>query len=100
MTDLSVQRPVFQPSTPTTNGHKAPQSAPSAEAPSAARRPMPKWIQPFTQANPIAHFRVAARSLIVRGASLEVVHLPLCVLVLIATVLVGFSAWRFRGRLS
>ena len=34
------------------------------------------------------------------GAGLEVVYLPLCVLVLIATVLVGFSAWRFRGQLS
>jgi hypothetical protein len=29
-----------------------------------------------------------------------VVYLPLCVLALIATVLVGFSAWRFRGQLS
>jgi hypothetical protein len=36
----------------------------------------------------------------VRGAGLEVVYLPLCVLVLIATVLVGFNAWRFRGQLS
>ena len=38
-----------------------------------------------------------ARSVMVRGAGLEVVYLPLCVLALIATVLVGFSAWRFRG---
>ena len=61
---------------------------------------MPKWIRPFTQANPIAHFASLARTVKVRGAGLEVVYLPLCVLVLIATVLVGFSAWRFRGQLS
>ena len=40
--DLSVQQPVFQPSTPTTNGHKAPEPAP--KAPSAARRPRGKVI--------------------------------------------------------
>jgi hypothetical protein len=53
MTDLSVQQPVIQPSTPT------------------------------TQANPIAHFAALARSVMVRGAGLEVACLPLLVLVLI-----------------
>jgi hypothetical protein len=52
MTELSVQQPVFQPSTPT------------------------------TQANPIAHSR-AGRSVMMRGAGLEVAYLPLLVLVLI-----------------
>jgi HlyD family secretion protein len=42
MTELSAQQPVFQPSTPTTNGHKALEPAP--KAPSAARRPRVKVI--------------------------------------------------------
>jgi len=44
MTDLSVQQPVFQPSTPTTNGHKAPEPAATQKTPSAAQRANPKLI--------------------------------------------------------
>jgi drug efflux transport system permease protein len=61
---------------------------------------MPKWIQPFTLLNPIAHFATLARSVLVRGAGIDVVYVHLLALVLIATVLVGTSASRFRGQLS
>ena len=34
---------------------------------------MPKWIQPFTYLNPIAHFAGLARAVMVRGSALDVV---------------------------
>jgi ABC-2 type transport system permease protein len=61
---------------------------------------MPPWIRPFTRLNPIAHFAATARSVLVKGAGLDVVSTHLLALVLIAAVLVGVSAWRFRRQLS
>jgi ABC-2 type transport system permease protein len=61
---------------------------------------MPKWMQPFTVLNPIAHFAALARGVLVRGSGLDVVYVHLLALVLIATVLVGVSAWRFREQPS
>jgi drug efflux transport system permease protein len=61
---------------------------------------MPKWIQPFTYLNPIAHFATLARGVLVRGAGVDVVYVQLLALGFIATLLVGFSAWRFRGQMS
>jgi ABC-2 type transport system permease protein len=61
---------------------------------------MPKWIQPFSYLNPIAHFATLARSVMVRGAGLDVVYVQLLALGLIAAVLVGFSASRFRSQMS
>jgi hypothetical protein len=97
MIDLSVQQPVFQPSTPTSNGHKSPEPATTPKAPSAARRPGARVI--------------AAAALLVAGlagfgvwraffAAPAPAPGVIAVLVLIATVLVGFSAWRFRDQLS
>jgi ABC-2 type transport system permease protein len=61
---------------------------------------MPKWIQPLTHFNPIAHFATLARSVMVRGAGVDVVYVQLLALGIIATVLVGFSASRFRSQMS
>jgi ABC-2 type transport system permease protein len=61
---------------------------------------MPSWIQPFTLLNPIAHFATLARSVLVKGAGLEVVYPHLLALAAFAAVLVGFSAWRFRRQLG
>jgi ABC-type multidrug transport system permease subunit len=61
---------------------------------------MPKWIQPFTYLNPIAHFAGLARAVMVRGSELDVVYVQLLALGVIASVLVGFSAWKFRGQMS
>jgi hypothetical protein len=54
----------------------------------------------LTLLNPIAHFATLARSMMVRAAAVDVVYVPLLVLMTIATVLVGVSAWRFRGQMS
>ena len=61
---------------------------------------MPKWIQPFTYLNPIAHFAGLARAVLVRGSGVDVVYVQLFALGVIASVLVGFSAWKFRGQMS
>jgi ABC-2 type transport system permease protein len=61
---------------------------------------MPKWIQPFTYLNPIAHFAGLARAVMVRGSELDVVYVQLLALGVIASVLVGVSAWKFRGQMS
>jgi ABC-2 type transport system permease protein len=61
---------------------------------------MPKWVQPWTQLNPIAHFATIARDVLVKGSGLDVVYTPLLILAGIATVLVGASAWRFRTQMA
>jgi len=61
---------------------------------------MPKWVQPLTLFNPIAHFATIARSVLIKGAGLEVVYPNLLALLALATLFVGFSAWRFRRQLS
>jgi len=61
---------------------------------------MPTWIQPWTQLNPIAHFATIARSVLVKGASLEIVYPHLLALAALSVLLVGVSAWRFRRQLG
>jgi len=61
---------------------------------------MPKWVQPVTLFNPIAHFAKIARSVLVKGAGLEVVYPNLLALLALAVLLVGVSAWRFRRQLT
>jgi ABC-2 type transport system permease protein len=61
---------------------------------------MPKWVQPVTLVNPIAHFATIARSVLVKGAGLDVVYPNLLALMALATLFVGISAWRFRRQLS
>lgn len=61
---------------------------------------MPKWVQPVTLLNPIAHFAKIARSVLVKGAGLDVVYPNLLALLVLAAIFVGVSAWRFRRQLG
>ena len=61
---------------------------------------MPRWIQPVTLFNPVTHFAIIARSVMVKGAGLDVVATHLLALVLFAALLLGVSAWRFRRQLG
>jgi ABC-2 type transport system permease protein len=61
---------------------------------------MPAWVQPLTNLNPIAHFATIARSVLVKGAGLDVVWPNLLALIALASLFVGVSAWRFRRQLS
>jgi len=61
---------------------------------------MPKWIQPWTQVNPVTHFAAVARNVLVKGAGLGIVYPDLLALTALAGLLVAVSAWRFRRQLS
>lgn len=61
---------------------------------------MPKWVQPLTLLNPIAHFAKIARAVLIRGAGLDVVYPNLLALLALTAIFVGVSAWRFRKQLS
>jgi ABC-2 type transport system permease protein len=61
---------------------------------------MPKWVQPLTLLNPIAHFAKIARNVLLKGAGLDVVYPNLLALLALATLFVAISAWRFRSQLS
>src|SRR5438128_1071678 len=61
---------------------------------------MPKWVQPVTLFNPIAHFATIARSVLIKGGGLDVVYPNLLALIALASLFVGISAWRFRRQLS
>jgi ABC-2 type transport system permease protein len=61
---------------------------------------MPDWLQPVTNLNPVFHFAVLARGIMLKGVGLEVLYPNLLALVAFAFVIVGASAWRFRKQLS
>jgi ABC-2 type transport system permease protein len=61
---------------------------------------MPKVVQPLTLLNPIAHFATIARSVLIKGAGLDVVYPNLLALIVLAGLFVGVSAWRFRRQLG
>ncbi len=61
---------------------------------------MPKWLQPLTELNPVQHFAVLARGVMLKGVGLEVLYPNFLALVVFTVVLVGVSAWRFRKQLN
>jgi ABC-2 type transport system permease protein len=61
---------------------------------------MPHWLQPVTNLNPVFHFAVLARGIMLKGVGLEVLYPNLLALAAFAVVIVGASAWRFRKQLS
>ena len=61
---------------------------------------MPKWMQPLTNLNPVKHFAVLARGVMLKGVGLSVLYPNFLALVAFTIVLVGVSAWRFRKQLN
>ena len=61
---------------------------------------IPKWMQPLTDLNPVKHFAVLARGVMLKGVGLEVLYPNFLALVAFTVVLVGVSAWRFRKQLN
>ncbi|MGB8510360.1 MAG: ABC transporter permease [Pyrinomonadaceae bacterium] len=61
---------------------------------------MPQWLQPFTYLNPVRHFAIISRGVMLKGTGIEVLYPNLLALLCFAVVLVGVSAWRFRKQLG
>ena len=61
---------------------------------------MPRWLQPFTLLNPIRHFSIIARSVMIKGSGMDTLYPNFLALGIFATVLVTVSVRRYRDQLS
>ncbi|HKP85326.1 MAG TPA: ABC transporter permease [Blastocatellia bacterium] len=61
---------------------------------------MPDWMQYLTLINPVRHFSTIARSIMLKGAGVEILYPNLLALMGFAFVMVAVSAWRFRKQLG
>ena len=61
---------------------------------------MPKWLQQFTLINPIRHFAMISRGVMLKGVGLSELYPNFLALLAFAVLLVGISAWRFRKQLG
>lgn len=61
---------------------------------------MPSWLQPLTVINPVKHFAVISRGILLKGTGVEVLYPELLALAAIALVMVSVSAWQFRKQLG
>jgi len=60
---------------------------------------MPNWLQPITALNPVKHFAIISRGILLKGSGVEVLYPQLLALAAIAFVMVSVSAWQFRKQL-
>jgi ABC-2 type transport system permease protein len=61
---------------------------------------MPAWLQPVTALNPVKHFAIISRGILLKGSGVDVLYPQLLALTAIALVMVSISAWRFRKQLG
>src|SRR2546429_5071722 len=61
---------------------------------------MPTWLQPVTSVNPVKHFAIISRGILLKGSGIDVLYPQLLALVVIALVMVSVSAWQFRKQLG
>ena len=61
---------------------------------------MPQWMQPLTNLNPVKHFAVLARGVMLKGVGLEVLYPNFLALLAFTIILVGVSVWHFRKQLN
>ncbi|HXI22610.1 MAG TPA: ABC transporter permease [Pyrinomonadaceae bacterium] len=60
---------------------------------------MPNWLQPITAINPVKHFAIISRSILLKGSGVDVLYPQLLALAAIAFVMVAISSWQFRKQL-
>jgi len=60
---------------------------------------MPNWLQPVTALNPVKHFAIISRGILLKGSGVDVLYPQLLALAAIAVVMVSVSAWHFRKQL-
>src|SRR2546427_374630 len=61
---------------------------------------MPTWLQPVTSVNPVKHFAIISRGILLKGSGVEVLYPQLLALAVIALVMVSVSVWQFRKQLG
>jgi ABC-2 type transport system permease protein len=61
---------------------------------------MPKWLQQLTIINPIRHFAMISRGVMLKGTGLSELYPNFLALLAFAVLLVSISAWRFRKQLG
>src|SRR5262245_11939936 len=61
---------------------------------------MPAWLQPVTSLNPIKHFAIVTRGIMLKGNDVHALYPQILALAAIACVMVSISAWRFRKQLA
>ena len=61
---------------------------------------MPAWLQAVTAINPVKHYAIISRGIMLKGSRVDVLYRELLALAVIALVMVSLSAWRFRKQLS
>jgi ABC-2 type transport system permease protein len=61
---------------------------------------MPTWLQPITAINPVKHFAIISRGILLKGTGVDVLYPQLLALAAIAFVMVSVSAWQFRKQLG
>lgn len=61
---------------------------------------MPQWLQPFTLLNPVRHFAIISRGIMLKGSGIEILYPNLLTLLGFCILLVGISAWHFHRQLK
>jgi ABC-2 type transport system permease protein len=61
---------------------------------------MPHWMQPMTVLNPIRHFSLIARGVLLKGSGMESLWPNFLALAVFTLVLLSLSVWRFRKQLG
>jgi ABC-2 type transport system permease protein len=61
---------------------------------------MPAWLRPVTLLNPVRHFSIIARGVMLKGVGIEVLYPNLLALLGISLLLIAISSWRFRKQLG
>jgi ABC-2 type transport system permease protein len=61
---------------------------------------MPKWLQPITIVNPVRHFGVIVRGVMVKGSGLDSLWPNVLALIVFTIVLLSLSVSRFRKQLG
>jgi ABC-2 type transport system permease protein len=61
---------------------------------------MPHWMQPLTLVNPLTHFSIITRAVLLKGSGLDTLWPNFLALILFTVVMLSFSVWRFRKQLG
>src|SRR5262249_48923656 len=61
---------------------------------------MPEWMRPVAEFNPVYHFAVISRGVLLKGVGADVLYPHLIALAIFAALIVGLSVWRFRTQME